>query len=174
MRSFPLFREFNHHLVDVPKQDGSGEMVLRRSLDAEEIFTDDRFAPGLSSNRIFQALPGILTGLGVLGTFVGLQLGIGGLSDLHDLRKARNKHNVPLIQGCAVAFSTSVWGVGQVLSSAFWKSCWRGLRLAVSESCSSSVDALVPRYVPEEAMADLARSSRSSEGMLKNLGRGHW
>ena len=58
--AFPLFREFNHHLVDVPKQDGSSDMVLRRSLDADEIFTDDRFAPGLSSNRIFQALPGSL------------------------------------------------------------------------------------------------------------------
>ena len=72
--SYPLFREFNHHLIYIPKQDGSGDMSLRRSVDAEEIFTDDQFAPGLSSNRVFQALPGILTGLGVLGTFVGLQL----------------------------------------------------------------------------------------------------
>lgn len=165
--SFPLFREFNHHLVDVPKQDGSGDMALRRSLDAEEIFTDDQFAPGLSSNRIFQALPGILTGLGVLGTFVGLQLGIGGL-DLHDLKKLETSI-VPLIQGCAVAFSTSVWGVGASLVFSFLEKLLEGFALGGVRKLQQQVDALVPRYVPEEAMADLARSSRSSEGMLKNL-----
>lgn len=165
--SYPLFREFNHHLVDVPKQDGSGDMVLRRSLDAEDIFTDDQFAPGLSSNRIFQALPGILTGLGVLGTFVGLQLGIGGL-DLHDLKKLETSI-VPLIQGCAVAFSTSVWGVGASLVFSFLEKLLEGFALSGVRKLQQRVDSLVPRYVPEEAMADLARSSRSSEGMLKGL-----
>ncbi len=165
--SFPLFREFNHHLVDVPRQDGSGEMMLRRSVDAAEIFTDDRFAPGLSSNRIFQALPGILTGLGVLGTFVGLQLGIGGL-DLQDLKKLETSI-VPLIQGCAVAFSTSVWGVGMSLLFSFLEKLLESFALGGVRKLQQRVDALVPRYVPEEAMADLTRSSRSSEDLLKGL-----
>ena len=164
---FPLFKDFNHHLIDIRKQDGSGDMALRRSLDAEEIFTDDLFAPGLSSNRIFQALPGILTGLGVLGTFVGLQLGIGGL-DLHDLKKLETSI-VPLIQGCAVAFSTSVWGVGASLVFSFLEKLLEGFALGGVRKLQQRVDALVPRYVPEEAMADLARSSRGSENLLKGL-----
>jgi methyl-accepting chemotaxis protein len=165
--SFPIFREFNHHLVDIPKQDGSGQMMLRRSVDADEIFTDDRFAPGLSSNRIFQALPGILTGLGVLGTFVGLQLGIGGL-DLRDLTKLETSI-VPLIQGCAVAFSTSVWGVGVSLLFSLLEKLVEGFALGGVRKLQQRVDALVPRYVPEEAMADLARSSSQSERILKGL-----
>lgn len=165
--SFPLFREFNHHLVTVPKQDGSGGMALRRSVDAAEIFTDDSFAPGLSSSRIFQVLPGILTGLGVLGTFVGLQLGIGGL-DLQDLKKLETSI-VPLIQGCAVAFSTSVWGVGASLVFSFFEKLLEWFGLGGVRKLQRRVDALVPRYVPEEAMADLARSSRGSEEMLKGL-----
>lgn len=164
---FPIFREFNHHLVDVPKQDGSGELVLRRSVDAAEIFTDARFAPGMSANRIFQALPGILTGLGVLGTFIGLQLGIGGL-DLQDLKKLETSI-VPLIQGCAVAFSTSVWGVGVSLIFSLLEKIMEGFALGGVRKLQQRVDALVPRYVPEEAMADLARSSRSSEDLLKGL-----
>ena len=163
----PLFREFNHHLVDVPKQDGSDELVLRRSVDAAEIFTDARFAPGLSTNRIFQALPGILTGLGVLGTFIGLQLGIGGL-DLQDLKKLETSI-VPLIQGCAVAFSTSVWGVGVSLIFSLLEKIMEGFALGGVRKLQERVDALVPRYVPEEAMADLARSSRGSEDLLKGL-----
>jgi chromosome segregation ATPase len=165
--SYPLFREFNHHLFYIPKQDGSGDMSLRRSVDAEEIFTDDQFAPGLSSNRVFQALPGILTGLGVLGTFVGLQLGIGGL-DLHDLKKLETSI-VPLIQGCAVAFSTSVWGVGASLVFSFFEKLLEGFALGGVRKLQQRVDALVPRYVPEEAMAELARSSRGSEDLLKGL-----
>lgn len=164
---FPIFREFNHHLVDVPKQDGSGSMALRRSVDAAEIFTDDRFAPGLSSSRVYQVLPGVLTGLGVLGTFVGLQLGIGGL-DLQDLKKLETSI-VPLIQGCAVAFSTSVWGVGVSLLFSFLEKLLEGWAMGSVRKLQERVDALVPRYVPEEAMADLARSSRSSEEMLKGL-----
>lgn len=164
---FPLFREFNHHLVDVPKQDGSDELLLRRSVDAAEIFTDARFAPGLSTNRIFQALPGILTGLGVLGTFIGLQLGIGGL-DLQDLKKLETSI-VPLIQGCAVAFSTSVWGVGVSLIFSLLEKIMEGFSLGGVRKLQERVDALVPRYVPEEAMADLARSSRGSEDLLKDL-----
>lgn len=164
---FPIFQEFNHHLVDVPKQDGSGGMILRRSVDAAEIFTDDRFAPGLSSNRIYQVLPSVLTGLGVLGTFVGLQLGIGGL-DLQDLKKLETSI-VPLIRGCAVAFSTSVWGVGVSLIFSFLEKLLEGFAMGGVRKLQQRVDALVPRYVPEEAMADLARSSRSSEEMLKGL-----
>jgi chromosome segregation ATPase len=163
----PLFREFNHHLINVPKQDGSGDLDIRRSVDAIEIFTDARFAPGMSENRIFQALPGILTGLGVLGTFVGLQLGIGGL-DLQDLKKLETSI-VPLIQGCAVAFSTSVWGVGVSLIFSLLEKIMEGFALSGVRKLQQQVDALVPRYVPEEAMADLARSSRSSEDLLKGL-----
>lgn len=166
--SFPLFREFNHHLVDVPKQDGSGDMVLRRSLDAEEIFTDDRFAPGLSSNRIFQALPGILTGLGVLGTFVGLQLGIGGLSD-GDPSKIETSKIMSLIQGCSVAFSTSVWGVAASLVFSFLEKLLEGFAIGGVRKLQRRIDTLVPRYVPEEAMAELARSSRGAENLLKGL-----
>jgi hypothetical protein len=164
---YPLFREFNRHLINIPKQDGSGDMSLRRSVDAEEIFTDDQFAPRLSSDRVFQALPGILTGLGVLGTFVGLQLGIGGLN-LQDLKKLETSI-VPLIQGCAVAFSTSVWGVGASLVFSFLEKLLEGFALGGVRKLQQRVDALVPRYVPEEAMADLARSSRGSEDLLKNL-----
>lgn len=166
-KKFPLFREFNHHLVDVPKQDGSGNFDLRRSVDAAEVFTDARFAPGMSGNRIFQALPGILTGLGVLGTFIGLQLGIGGL-DLQDLKKLETSI-VPLIQGCAVAFSTSVWGVGVSLIFSLLEKMMEGFALGGVRKLQQRVDTLVPRYVPEEAMADLARSSRSSENLLKGL-----
>lgn len=68
-----------------------------------------------------------------------------------------------------MAFSTSVWGVGVSLFFSFLEKLLEGFAMGSVRKLQQRVDALVPRYVPEEAMADLARSSRSSEEMLKGL-----
>jgi chromosome segregation ATPase len=166
-RRVPLFRGLHHHLVEIPLRDGSEKTESRRTVEAAEVFTDDLLAPGLSSSRIFQALPGILTGLGVLGTFVGLQLGIGAL-DLRDLQRLETSI-VPLIQGCAIAFSTSVWGVTASLGFSFIEKALEAFALGGVRKLQAQVDSLIPRYVPEEAMAELERSSRGSEELLKGL-----
>ena len=163
----PLFKEFKPHILEVPKLDGTGEMMERRSVDASEIFRDTSLSPGFTESRLFLAMPGILTGLGVLGTFIGLQIGMGGL----DLRNVRNLEAsvVPLIQGCVVAFSTSVWGV---LSSLLFSSLEKGLEggaLQWIRRLQNRINALIPRYVPEEAMANMARASHNTEEILKGL-----
>jgi hypothetical protein len=279
----PLFRGLHHHLVEIPLRDGSDRTESRRTVEAAEIFTDDILAPGLSSSRIFQALPGILTGLGVLGTFVGLQLGIGGLdlrgspdiksedlkeapaliarlltpanpvaqelwsrfdadaksqiaalppeeakdllakqlskvirdnsftsssafadikessnssrlkdsmktdadhwwfnrSRLHDAFLAHvtpqsssadlEKSIYPLIAGCAIAFSTSVWGVIASLLFSFFEKALEAFGLGGVRKLQTQIDSLIPRYVPEEAMAELERSSRGSHELLQGL-----
>jgi len=75
----PLFLELKHHLIEFPSRDGESRMLKRRTVDGSEIFKESILGPGFCSSRLFLAIPSILTGLGVLGTFVGLQLGIGGL-----------------------------------------------------------------------------------------------
>ena len=51
----------------------------------------------------------------------------------------------------------------------FFEKLLEGFALGGVRKLQQRLDALVPRYVPEEAMADLARSSRGSEGLLKGL-----
>ena len=72
-----LFRELRHHLVEFPSRDGKGMMFKRRTVDAAEVFRESVLGPAFSSSRLFLAIPSILTGLGVPGTFAGLQTGIG-------------------------------------------------------------------------------------------------
>ena len=96
-----LFRELRHHLIEFPSRDGTGKSSKRRTVDAAEVFRESVLGPSFSTSRLILAIPSILTGIGVLGTFVGLQLGIGSL-DFSDLEKSIR----PLIQGCAVAFSS--------------------------------------------------------------------
>jgi methyl-accepting chemotaxis protein len=164
---FSLFRQLQHHLIRIPSRDGNGQTLIRRTVDGGEIFSDSILAPNFTTSRLFLAIPGILTGLGVLGTFVGLQIGIGGLN-LNDLTNLE-KSVVPLIQGCAIAFSTSVWGV---LTSLLFSGLEKGLEgkaIGRIRKLQNRVDTLISRYVPEDAMAEMERASRGTEEILKGL-----
>lgn len=163
----PLLYEWKQHLVTVEHRDGTGNKSLRRSVRAAEIFRDSILAPNLMRSRLFVAIPGILTGLGVLGTFAGLQIGMGGL----DLTNAKeiDKSIVPLIQGCVIAFSTSVWGVfGSLTFSGFEKSLERWA-LGKIRKLQNHVDSIYKPYVPEESLIGMERSSRETEQILKGL-----
>jgi hypothetical protein len=159
-----LFRELRHHLIDFPSRDGTGKVSKRRTVDAAEVFREAALGPTFSTSRLILAIPSILTGLGVLGTFVGLQLGIGSL-DFNNLEASIK----PLINSCAVAFSSSVWGVGASLLFSWWEKAWEGFALGRVHKIQVRVDALFPRYVPEEALAEMERTSRGTEDLLKGL-----
>ena len=163
----PLFREFRHHLIEFPSRDGSGRMSKRRTVEAAEVFRESALAPGFVTSRFILALPGILTGLGVLGTFVGLALGLGSL----DLKTTESIENgvKPLIQSFAAAFSSSVWGVMASLLFSAWEKVCEGFTISRIQKMQIRVDALYPRYVPEEAMSELERASRGTEEVLKGL-----
>lgn len=68
-------------------------------------------AHGLSGSRFFSSLPGLLVGLGVLATFVGLTIGLSKLKldSAAGVDQLREGISV-MIQGAAVAFMASVWG----------------------------------------------------------------
>jgi methyl-accepting chemotaxis protein len=162
--NLPCFREMRHHLIDFPSRDGSGKMSKRRTVDATDVFRETILAPAFCSNRFILAIPSILTGFGVFGTFVGLQLGIGGLK-FDELEKSIR----PLIEGCAVAFSSSIWGVGASLIFSGWEKLWEGVAFWRVHKLQNRIDSLFPRYVPEEAMSELERTSRETEYHLKHL-----
>lgn len=159
-----LFRELQHHLIEFASRDGTGRASKRRTVDAAEVFRESALGPAFSSSRLILAIPSILTGMGVLGTFVGLQLGIGSL-DFNNLEASIK----PLINSCAVAFSSSVWGVGASLLFSWWEKAWEGYALGRVHKIQVRVDALFPRYVPEEALVEMERTSRGTEDLLKGL-----
>ena len=163
----PLFRDFDALLIEIPRRDGSHQRTLRRCGDAAEVFNDSSLAHGMVGNRLFLAVPGILTGLGVLGTFVGLQLGIGSL-DLNDLGKL-DQSIKPLIQGCSTAFSTSVWGVVCSLAFIIVEKFLESFARSPIRRLQERLNGLLFRYTPEESMVELQRSSEQTESILKGL-----
>jgi chromosome segregation ATPase len=168
-KGLPLAPAFNELLVEVPTPGKPLERVIKRCGNASEVFNSSTLAHGLVGNRFILAMPGILTGLGVLGTFVGLQIGIGELKLDSSQIENLDKSIAPIISGCSTAFATSVWGVFCSLLFTAIEKFLEWLALRRIRQLQSRVDTIIPRYTPEESMIELQRASAETEGVLKGL-----
>nr|WP_300769499.1 hypothetical protein [uncultured Acetatifactor sp.] len=78
------------------------------SCDIED-YINEELLDRVGSSHYNSAISGTMTGLGILGTFIGLSLGLGSFSgdDIYTI-----SDNVgPLLSGMKVAFHTSVYGI---------------------------------------------------------------
>ena len=106
-----LWKEFTEQLIE-PTGTNSEE-VFQNSIRPESFFKLEYFCKEKKINlKLLESMPGILLGLGVLGTFLGLSLSLWGAfphltGDSPDVNKSINS----LIEGAKLAFSTSVVGL---------------------------------------------------------------
>ena len=96
-----------------------------------------------SHRRLVEMVPDILTSLGILGTFVGLVLGLRGFNPTS--YEAMSGSVDTLIKGIKVAFVTSIYGLSLSLAYSYWL---RGTLTAVSESLDRFLDAYYTSVVP--------------------------
>ena len=89
----------------------NAEQLDRRGLPCtvEDYINDDTVTHGPGNAQLAELIPGLLTSLGILGTFMGMMRGLGGL----DFSNAENIiDGIPtLLTGMQFAFGTSVAGV---------------------------------------------------------------
>lgn len=86
--------------------------TLRNTEPAEDHFGAEQFARDVLENRVLHAAPSILTALGLLGTFIGLAVGLSNLEFGADASVEEIRGGLaPLILGASVGFTSSVWGI---------------------------------------------------------------
>ena len=91
-----LYEQFERQFIDV--NEASNEIPSRyRTTDPSDIFNTQTLGKGAIGNPLFIAIPAILTGLGVLGTFLGLQLGIGSLNFNSQDTKDESTQTAPIL-----------------------------------------------------------------------------
>lgn len=100
-----LWKEFDESLI--LKRD-SEKFIVRNSIDAEYFFNKKTMISHLGS-KLYSSIPGILLGIGLLGTFLGLyfaliQLNVGDVESLQSSIKV-------LINMAGVKFAASIWGL---------------------------------------------------------------
>jgi len=158
-----LWREFDESLVHISQKNR-----LCNTLDASHFFNTYSLARGLTENRLLAAVPGFLTAIGVIGTFVGLQLGLGNLAldgSIDELKFGIRG----MIGGASIAFLTSVWGVLiSVLFNFFEKCLERNIRSSIT-SFQNEVDYLYPRITAEQSLSNIEDFTRQSTEKLSEL-----
>lgn len=101
-----IWNEFDESLIK--KQTLDGRLHIRNSIDSEYFFNKDTMISHIGS-KLYSAIPGVLLGIGLLGTFFGLyvalvQLNVGDAEQLSASIKL-------LINMAGVKFAASIWGL---------------------------------------------------------------
>lgn len=102
--------EFSETLIKDPTIE---PLAVRNTRSATEYFYRNSVIGGRVNIRFYSALPNLLTGTGILGTFIGLVAGIWlaseGLAspDAEEVKQALQK----LLNGASLAFMTSITGL---------------------------------------------------------------
>ena len=168
-----LWREFDESLVLVESRSR-----LFNTIDAPHFFNTYTLARGLTENRLVAAMPGILTAIGVVGTFAGLQMGLASLSAsvvapeqgvLVDEVGALKAGIFSMIAGASIAFMTSLWGVFlSVVFNFIEKSLERLCRGRIT-TLQNTIDYLYPRITAEQSLVNIEESSSLSKDTLAGL-----
>lgn len=159
-----LWREFDESLVQ-----SSDQQKLFNTLDAEHFFNARTLASGLTASRLLAAAPSFLVAVGVLGTFVGLTVGLEGLVGTSDEIEALKGGINKLISGAAVAFMTSVWGVAFSLLLNIIEKMFERSALIDIQKLQHDIDFLYPRIPAEQSLVHIAEYGKESKEALQEL-----
>ena len=162
-----LWNEFDETLMEVKEGD---RPKLCNVYDADYFFNATSLAPGITESRLMAAVPGFLTAIGVIGTFVGLQLGLSELNIGNDVAVDEMKAGLAhVISGAKLAFMTSVWGVFlSVLFNFIEKWLENGVRKRIG-NLQIRIDEIFPRLTAEMQLKRIADDGGESREALQGL-----
>lgn len=159
------WHEYDESLVQTPSAD-----VVYATADAEYFFNTRSLAPRLIHDRLLSYLPSAMTAIGVLGTFLGLTIGLSGLdfsdsTDVDSLRQGINQ----LIGGASVAFFTSIAGVFASLMTNSQHKIYERKFESELKGLQNSVDRRFMRYSPERSFLQISGHTQESAEALAEL-----
>ena len=162
-----LWQEFDESLVCAGDH-------LYNTLDASHFFNHYSLARGLTDNRLLAAVPGFLTAIGVIGTFAGLLMGLSEIKDAGFGSVGSGVDEIKagiggMIAGAAIAFMTSVWGIGSsVVFNFVEKILERSIRASISR-LQNQIDSLYQRLTAEKSLANIESHNRESREIMQTL-----
>src|SRR5690625_788858 len=138
------------------------------TLPASEFFNERQFAHKIVGNRLFHLAPTALTTFGLIGTFIGLVIGLQSLNleaTADELQVGINQ----LIMGAAVGFRTSLWGVSlSLIVNAIIRGTERGIVKKI-HALQNKIDQVFVSKSPEQALSDMASDTAESREALQVL-----
>lgn len=155
------WREFDETLVEEGRR-------LYNTVSAEEFFNEHRFAPQLVGNRFLQVAPVALTTAGLLGTFLGLTVGLNDL-DLGSNAAEMRTGIQTLVDGAALGFGASLAGVFMSLVTNIVERVSERRVVNRLRRLQAAVDELFAMRSPEQSLSEIASASTESKEALQVL-----
>lgn len=173
----PIFE--NRYFLDVwrsyrdtlhEQRDAQQQVIRIRSTTlAENLFTGHALVDARLNAEFFKHLPGIFTGIGIIGTFFGLIVGIHGFDPTKLDPKAIQEGLKALFGAVREAFIASVIAIIAAMVITFIEKvlinvCYRRL-----EELCRALDSLYESGVGEDYLADLVRATQETKTNTANL-----
>lgn len=163
-----LWREYAQTLHAERAAPGAPPGRWRATALAETFFTEHALVDTPLSTEFYKHLPGILTGLGILGTFFGL---IGGLADFavsSDAQAVRESLNA-LVHGVGEAFRVSAAAIGLAMAITWLEKSLVTARYREVTRLTQRIDALFEAAAGEEYLERLVHASEASARQAEAL-----
>ncbi|PIQ56142.1 MAG: hypothetical protein COW02_01615 [Comamonadaceae bacterium CG12_big_fil_rev_8_21_14_0_65_59_15] len=159
-----LWKEYAETLHPQKRGDESGQLEIwryRATAMAEVFFTEQALVETPLNTAFYKHLPGILTGLGIIGTFSGLIYGLNGFQVTDDPKAVRDSLGM-LIQGVGHAFVISAVAIFLAMACTWWTNRELTLRYRQVERLCQRIDSFFDAGAGEEYFARLVEASETS------------
>lgn len=161
-----VLRNFTESLIEIADE-GAGTSYRRTQPTSNQI-SPEAFNPRLFRGYFLDWIPSVLTTMGVLGTFVGLQIGLGGIHLEGSVEEMLGGIRI-LIEGAKTAFSTSIFGVIAGIVFGLSLRVVRQQQRNLLQGIAARLDALIPETSPEDDLRLIRVSSAQATEQLKAL-----
>lgn len=156
--------QFEQYLISNP-----AKTKVFTTIDSKYFFNTPNLFPWLSNNRFIVSVPSILVAIGVLGTFIGLVIGLKGL-DIDTNDTAVLKHGInQLISSASIAFTTSVWGVFLSLIAGVVERALERIAHISVEKLNAQLAQMFPVASNEQSLLHIEDYSEQSTSALQTL-----
>ena len=166
-----LWKEFRDTLHEQKDLDASGTYhttAIRQTVPAEMYFSEQMLVNSPLKTEFFKHLPGILTGIGIIGTFWGLIIGLQAFTVSEQPEVVRESLNA-LLHGVYQAFLVSATAITlAIVITAIEKWFVSALCKKVEGLCLA-LDARYQAGAGEEYLSRLVQASESSAKEAKQL-----
>jgi len=167
-----LWREYRHTLHEqreINPQTGQQETVaLRATVPAETFFNTQAIVDNRLRTEFFKHLPGICTGLGIIGTFLGLIQGLSAFKVSENVQQVgmsidallRGVFEAFLVSATAIAIAMAITLIEKLLISSLYRR---------TEAIAHRLDGMFEAGADSEYLERLVRSSEESASQAKIL-----
>lgn len=163
-----LWDEYSETLHNQTETGRDSETTWRATVPAEAYFNNENVVDAYVGADFFKHFPGLFTGIGIIGTFIGLINGLMAFDPTADLEKTISAVT-PLIQSVREAFMVSATAIIVAMVVTLLEKLSIARLHARAEKVVQKLDARFDAGVGEEYLARLTKSAEESASQAKIL-----